>query len=265
MALTFGAIETPQHLLLAMQDNPGLTLNQRLEFIVDMGQIISFQGNAIAEELAKTLTSKEIEPATLQNLPGTLQRRIEEVRKQINPTEVRGGVEVYSDRLVFEHIHRGASLRYLIDTLFLAWPRDLLTTFESDESNPDQVAKYLGTDHAVTLLDEPEANALVVTSFLRDHPDNFTSFVKFKNPDGYHWRRWTWDKLGCYGLPASALEPFCSAVTNAYDQELIHNDFLFPILLLRVQKDYPDFVLKGKVPDICLENMKDETYTKMHY
>ncbi len=242
---------------------------QELDHIVEMGQKISFQGNAIVEELASTLASNEIEPETLQNLPGTLQRKIEEVRKQIIPTEVHGGAQVFRDPSVFNHIHNAALLRYLIDALFLAWPRDRLTTFESDESDPDQVMKYFGPDRKVELLDEPldepKANALVITRFLRDHPENFMSFVTFSRPSGYQWRRCTWEKLGRFGLPAPALEPFCRAVTSAYENGLTHNDFLFPILLLRIQKDHPDFVLEGKVPAQCLEDMKDEIYTNMRY
>lgn len=65
--------------------------------------------------------------------------------------------------------------------------------------------------------------------------------------------------------PFSALEPFCRAVTSAYEKGLTHSDFLFPILLLRIQKDHPDFALEGKVPASCLEDMKDEIYTNMHY
>ena len=109
-----------------------------------------------------------------------MQRKIEEARIKVIPTEVHGGVQIYRDTSVFNHIHNAALLRYLIDALFLAWPRDHLTTFTSDESNPEQVVKYFGPDRDVTLLDEPTANALVITRFLRDHPQNFTDLVHFE-------------------------------------------------------------------------------------
>lgn len=176
-----------------------ITAEQKLDDIVDMGQISSFQGNAMVEALASILASKEINPETLQNLPGTLQRRIEEVRKQIIPSVDHGSIQIYYGRQ--DSIHTAALLRHLIDGLFLAWPRDLLTQFESDESDPDQVVKYLGANREVTLLDEPSANALVVARFLRENPDCFESFVTFSNVSGYQWRRWTWEKLGRFGLP----------------------------------------------------------------
>ena len=91
------------------------TAKQELDNIVEMGQTISFQGNAIVEELASTLASKEIDPETLQNLPGTLQRKIEEARKQIIPTKDHGSIQIYSDRRVFDSIHNAALLRSLID------------------------------------------------------------------------------------------------------------------------------------------------------
>ena len=75
--------------------DPNAPADERLTTLINLGKQIRFEGNQIIEVLAATLASKEISQETLQTLPGSLQKEIEDLRKQIIPTESHGSVKIF--------------------------------------------------------------------------------------------------------------------------------------------------------------------------
>jgi|GEM_PF-6783182 len=88
---------------------------------------------------------------------------------------------------------------------------------------------------------------LRATRFLWENPSHFTQLSKI-----FQWKEHlpleTWCILSQFGLPSTALEPFCAYVTNLSDQQYQLAWIMLQKIIERLRMDHPHFDFTAKLP-----------------
>lgn len=159
--------------------------------------------------------------------------------------------------------------------LFLAWPKDLIQRIgkhlSTSQDFKDGISLlWLNEDPHETLpklltwVKKPQ-ETLLITRFLREHPECFTDFIRLINDMNIdrHIVDNSLEHLARFGLPENCLDDLCrefhaELVKHQLDQQPLRIGSFCLSILQRIHIDHPTYSFEGQLPPAVIPSIKTD-------